>query len=162
MDGGGDTSLALDSYNKAHISYYFYESEVSGGHLRYAKKCFDQDADCDDTLDSEDNCPDVYNSSQADTCPPGGNDMGDACECEGNFDPKLDDDVDGSDASLFKADFGRGGYSNPCEGDNPCNGDFDCDSDVDGTDASTFKADFGRGGYNDPCPISITDPWCVY
>jgi hypothetical protein len=32
--------------------------------------------------------------------------------CKGNFDN--DCDVDGSDASLFKSDFGRSGYSTPC------------------------------------------------
>lgn len=38
--------------------------------------------------------------------------------CMGNLHPlsPLDGDVDGSDASQFKADFGRGGYTNPC----PC------------------------------------------
>ena len=32
--------------------------------------------------------------------------------CEGNFDQ--DGDVDGTDASVFKSNFGRGGYTNPC------------------------------------------------
>ena len=32
--------------------------------------------------------------------------------CEGNFD--YDDNVDGSDASIFKTHFGRGSYENPC------------------------------------------------
>ena len=32
--------------------------------------------------------------------------------CEGDSD--FDGDVDGTDASVFKADFGRGGYTNPC------------------------------------------------
>ena len=32
--------------------------------------------------------------------------------CEGDADS--DGDVDGTDASVFKADFGRGGYTNPC------------------------------------------------
>ena len=35
--------------------------------------------------------------------------------CNGDF--NCDGDVDGSDASLFRTDFGRGGYSNPCD---PC------------------------------------------
>ena len=101
--------------------------------------------------------------AQEDTYPPGGgNGCGDACECEGNFNPDVDDDVDGSDAALFKADFGRGGYSSPCSTGDPCDGDFDCDSDVDGSDAALFKSDFGRGGYNNPCPYCPTDPWCIY
>lgn len=37
--------------------------------------------------------------------------------CEGNFD--YDQDVDGSDAFTFKADFGRSGISNPCPPDGP-------------------------------------------
>ena len=32
--------------------------------------------------------------------------------CDGDFD--CDTDVDGTDAALFKSDFGRGGYTNPC------------------------------------------------
>ena len=85
------------------------------------------------------------------------------CGCEGNFNADEDDDVDGSDAAIFKADFGRGGYNSPCLDVDPCNGDFDCDTDVDGSDAAIFKADFGRGGYNNPCPATCTkDPWCSY
>ena len=33
-------------------------------------------------------------------------------QCEGNFD--CDVDVDGTDAALFKSDFGRSSFSNPC------------------------------------------------
>jgi len=33
-------------------------------------------------------------------------------QCEGNFD--CDQDVDGTDASVFKSDFGRSPFSNPC------------------------------------------------
>ena len=92
--------------------------------------------------------------TQEGTYPPGGNNCGDGCECEGNFND--DQDVDGSDANLFKSDFGRGGYNSPCLNNDPCNGDFDCDSDVDGSDATEFKKDFGRGGYNRPCPSCPT------
>ena len=38
--------------------------------------------------------------------------------CEGNFD--CDDNVDGSDAAIFKADFGRGEYNNPCPYSSNC------------------------------------------
>jgi hypothetical protein len=40
--------------------------------------------------------------------------------CEGNFD--CDQDVDGSDAAIFKEDFGRNVFENPCETciDSPC------------------------------------------
>ena len=72
-----------------------------------------------------------------------------ACDCEGNFD--ADSDVDGSDGLIFKMDFGRSHFNNPCEVTNPCNGDFDCDGDVDGNDASIFRDDFGRSPFNNPC-----------
>ena len=37
--------------------------------------------------------------------------------CQGNFD--YDDNVDGSDASIFKEHFGRSSYDNPCPPDGP-------------------------------------------
>ena len=70
--------------------------------------------------------------------------------CEGNFD--TDGDVDGSDAIIFKAEFGRSPYSNPCTEENPCPADFDQDGDVDGSDALKFKEDFGRSEFDNPCP----------
>ena len=81
-------------------------------------------------------------------------------ECEGNFDD--DEDQDGSDAAVFKLDFGRSIFLNPCTNGNACNGDFDCDSDVDGTDAAKFKEDFGRSPFSDPCPSCPADPGCTY
>ena len=53
-----------------------------------------------------------YNPNQEDLYPPQGNDLGDACDCEGNFD--CDQDVDGTDAAIFKEDFGRSKFGNPC------------------------------------------------
>ena len=59
--------------------------------------------------------------------------------CPGNFDG--DEDVDGSDLSVFAADFGR----TNCKADeDECEGDFDADGDVDGSDLAVFAADFGR------------------
>ena len=81
-------------------------------------------------------------------------------ECEGNFND--DQDVDGSDAATFKADFGRNGLNRPCQAADPCNGDFNCDGDADGSDAAIFKADFGRSNFNNPCPSLSRDPWCSY
>jgi hypothetical protein len=40
--------------------------------------------------------------------------------CEGNFD--CDQDVDGTDAAVFKSDFGRSAFKNPCP---PCTSDCD-------------------------------------
>jgi len=81
-------------------------------------------------------------------------------ECEGNFDCDLD--CDGGDAALFKSDFGRSLFKNPCTNPDPCNGDFDCDVDVDGTDASVFKDDFGRSSFKNPCPNCEGDEGCTY
>ena len=90
-------------------------------------------------------------SNQEDTYPPGGDSFGDACSiCESDF--ECDEDVDGSDATLFKNDFGRRNFNNPCENDNACNGDFDCDGDCDGTDVAKFKEDFGRTHSTNPAP----------
>lgn len=95
-----------------------------------------------------------------DTYPPLGNGCEDATECEGNFDG--DPDVDGSDAAIFKADFGRSGFKRPCTNGDPCDGDFTCDVDVDGSDAALFKSDFGRSSFKNPCPNCVTVPWCAY
>ena len=105
-----------------------------------------------------DNCPDHYNPDQEDTMPLGGNSdplggfyCGDACECEGDFEP--DGDVDGTDAFALKNDF----FRKDCSINSACNGDFECDGDVDGTDAVKFKADFFRKD----CPSCGGWP-CVY
>ena len=97
---------------------------------------------------------------QEDKSPPEGNGIGDACECEGNF--NCDDDVDGTDAFDFKVGFGRSVFGNPCLSGNPCNGDFDCDHDSDGSDAFTFKKDFGRSSLSNPCPPCVVGDWCIY
>ena len=63
------------------------------------------DTDGDAILDSEDNCPDVYNPGQEDTYPPQGNAIGDACDCEADF--HCDGNVDAEDVHDFLLDFGR-------------------------------------------------------
>jgi len=134
------------------------------------------DYDGDGLEDWTDNCPYSYNPFQmdcdsdgtgdicdadtVDTYPPNGNNCGNACECEGNFD--IDDNVDGSDASAFKRSFGRNSGNRECTNDDPCKGDFLCDGDVDGADVSKFKSDFGRNVGNNPCPSCHTEPWCNY
>jgi hypothetical protein len=153
---GRYTSIGVDSSNKVHISYF----DSTNGDLKYARQCSDMDADCDGILDDVDNCPNHYNPLQEDTCPPLGNDRGDACDCEGDFD--CDGDCDGTDAATFKVDFGRSNFVDPCTNENQCNGDFDCDVDCDGTDAAGFKLDFGRNQFNDPCPACVVGEWCNY
>jgi len=118
------------------------------------------DVDGDGISNEEDNCPDSYNPNQEDTYPPHGNGLGDACDCEGNFD--CDTDVGGEDCTTFLADLGRNLYFNPCADGNPCNGDFDCDGDVDATDSTKFLEDFGRNHYNNPCPACEVEDWCMY
>ena len=118
------------------------------------------DFDGDGIPNDVDNCPSTPNTGQTDSYPPGGNNCGDACECEGNFDG--DDDQDGTDAVTFKKNFGRNQLLEPCTNINPCKGDFTCDGDVDGSDAHLFKTDFGRGRYSNPCPNCLTIPWCSY
>jgi hypothetical protein len=99
--------------------------------------------------------------NQEDTYPPpDGNGIGNACDCEGNFD--CDEDCDGADAAVFKTDFGRSPFLRPCNEDPLCKGNFDCDFDVDGTDASMFKNDFGRSPFKNPCPTCVVGEWCIY
>jgi len=123
---------------------------------------YQEDLDGDIAGDVCDNCPDTPNQDQLDSYPLGGNGIGDACDCEGNFNCSQDQDVDGSDASTFKSDFGRNSFQRPCISEDACNGDFNCDGDVDGTDASLFKQDFGRGQYQNPCPACEAGKWCSY
>jgi len=120
-----------------------------------AYPAFATDLDGDGILDSVDNCPTDYNPGQEDSYPPGGNDCGDACECEGNFD--FDQDIDGFDHSKFQIDFER----TDCTINDPCHGDIDCDGDVDLDDEQIFLEDSGRGVLN-PCPSCVTEPWCTY
>ena len=98
--------------------------------------------------------------SQTDTFPSGGNGIGDACECEGDF--NCDGDVDYEDVSAFLMDLGRNVYFYPCTNENPCNGDLDCDTDVDALDVLKFIEDFLRNRWNTPCPTCDGGNWCVY
>jgi hypothetical protein len=133
--------------------HYSYIRAVRAG------KC-DFDGDEDEIPDNQDNCPNTPNTNQLDSYPPGSNGIGDACDCEGDF--ACDGDVDGSDASTFKADFGRSVIVHPCIAGDTCNGDFNCDGDADGTDAALFKADFGRSSLQKPCPVCVAADWCSY
>jgi len=113
-----------------------------------------------ETENCDDNCPVTYNPAQEDTYPPLGNNIGDVCDCEANFD--CDEDVDAEDVTTFLTDFGRNAYSNPCINGNQCKGDFSCDGDVDATDVTKFLEDFGRNAYSNPCPACEVGDWCVY
>ncbi len=120
----------------------------------------DDDGDC--ISNNEDNCPNIHNPNQFDTYPPPqGNGIGDACDCEGNF--NCDANLASDDVSLFLLDTGRNIYNDPCTNGNPCNGDFGCDGSVDSGDVAIFIEDTGRNTYNNPCPFcDPAVPWCVY
>jgi len=120
----------------------------------------DNDIDADSICGDIDNCPNTPNSLQEDSYPPLGNSIGNACDCEADF--MCDNDVDGSDASMFKFHFGRNISHYPCTALDSCRGDFLCDGDVDGSDASKFKSDFGRNVGNKPCPACVAGEWCNY
>ena len=97
---------------------------------------------------------------QEDTSPPYGNGIGDACECEGDFD--CDGDVDGSDLRLIMIDIFRNRRFNACTNSNPCYGDFDCDQDVDAIDLIKFRYDYGRRLKRNPCPACRVGERCAY
>lgn len=113
----------------------------------------------DEVPSGTDNCPDTYNPGQEDTYPPQGNGIGDACECEGDFD--CDEDVDAEDIREFLLYFGRGTYNDPCTND-WCNGDFNCDGAVDADDLIKMLEDLGRNYYDNPCPACGGEDWCSY
>jgi hypothetical protein len=98
--------------------------------------------------------------AQEDSYPPGGNGIGDACDCESDF--TCDGDVDGADVTEFLNHYGRSIFNNPCINGNPCSGDFTCDGDVDVPDTDKFLEDVGRFQLNNPCPACEVDVWCVY
>jgi hypothetical protein len=113
------------------------------------------DADCDPGEFCE--------TSQADNYPPGGNGIGDACDCEADFDcdePGLD--VDASNMEQFLWDFGRSVHHDPCSNADLCNGDFNCDGNVAADDLPKLLEDFGRSLHFNPCPACNESTWCSY
>ena len=74
----------------------------------------DNDYDNDTVCGDVDNCPSLANSDQLDSFPPEGNDIGDACDCEGDF--NCDGNVDATDVTAFLNHFGRNQFNDPCTG----------------------------------------------
>jgi len=130
--------------------------EVGGDEFTYTFN----DTDNDGIGDICDNCPNDYNLNQDDTLPSGGNGIGDACDCEADF--NCDGNVDAMDVTDFLVDFGRSNFDNPCTDLNPCNGDFNCDTNVDAADVTKFLEDFGRSRFFNSCPACTQGTWCVY
>jgi len=175
-NGDGSLEMAFDSAGYIYITGWTkctdfpttpgaYDESYNGDMDVYvAKLCLygtPNNVDCDSIPDGEDNCPDHYNPGQEDTYPPQGNGIGDACDCEANFD--CDQSVDAGEVMTFLQHFGRSQYNRPCSNQDPCLGDFTCDKDVDAQDVTKFLEDFGRSQYNKPCPICTQgQPWCVY
>ena len=121
---------------------------------------YPEDYDNDAIDDLDDNCPLTENPGQEDTYPPQGNSIGDACECEGDFD--CDGDVDEYDFETFMGNFNQRKLDKLASAIDLSKGDFDCDSDVDGKDQIKFLEDFGRKPSNNPCPACEVGDWCVY
>ena len=120
--------------------------------------CLGNDTDGDGIENTTDNCPDTPNPLQEDTYPPNGNGIGDACDCESDF--NCDGNVDATDATSFLYDIGRSQFNNPCSSANPCSGDFNCDVNVAADDVAKFLEDFGRSQYNNPCPACLAGSYC--
>jgi len=121
----------------------------------------DRDDDNDSIVDDVDNCPFASNSDQKDSYPPHGNTIGDACDCDGDF--NCDGSVDDMDAKIFKqSKFKNMLLTSPCTNEDQCYGDFDCNGKIDEADEILFKSDLGRGQHRNPCPACVVGKWCVY
>ena len=162
--------LIIDSYVDPSYLNQYVEVE---GELYYGVLCIminvqtisllgnpNQDTDEDGLNDACDNCPNTPNHDQLDTSPPQGNDIGDACDCESDFD--CNGAVDANDVTAFLGDFGRSTFNNPCSNADPCNGDVDCNVNVDANDVTMFLEDFGRSQFFNPCPACEVGDWCLY
>ena len=97
VDVGNVTDYNLNNLNvNEDVNYYMaLTSYDTSGNESDLSEELDYFAEYENP-EGEDNCPEIYNPDQEDTYPPRGNGIGDACECEGDFD--CDGDVDGWDA----------------------------------------------------------------
>jgi len=161
VDVGDVNTLKLDDFNlKEDLTYFIAVTAYDHSNNESA---FSTEVDffADDGISySEDNCPDTYNPGQEDTYPPGSNGIGDACECEADFD--CNGAVDADDINAFLTDFGRDPSFKPCTNEKPCSGDFECNGNVDSDDVTIFMEDFGREPSFSPCPDCAGGDWCSY
>jgi arylsulfatase A-like enzyme len=121
---------------------------------------YPEDYDNDAINDVDDNCPFTVNPGQEDTYPPQGNSIGDACECEADFD--CDGDVDKYDRETFMANYNQSKLDKPASAIALSKGDFDCDLDVDYKDQIKLLEDLGRKPSDKPCPACKVGEWCTY
>ena len=116
--------------------------------------------DEDGIPDAFDNCPAAPNPLQEDTYPPQGNNIGDASDCESDF--NCDGAVSSDDMDTFTHYFGRNIFGTPCTRGDPCKGDYNCDGNVVADDVAKLLEDFGRSEFYYPCPVCEVGPWCSY
>ena len=155
------SGFVIDMGPNWHDRISFYNSTTANSPIlciRDTNSSDDLDGDC--ISDAMDNCQNHFNPFQEDTYPPQGNGIGDACDCEGDFD--CSGGVDADDVSAFLVDFGRSTFNNPCTNASPCNGDVNCNANVDANDVTMFLQDFGRSQFFNPCPPCVAGNWCVY
>ncbi len=160
VDLGNVTELPLEDLNLSeYVNYIIVLTAYDTSNNESAYSAVLQYLANDD-ISTTDNCPTTYNPSQQDTYPPGGNGVGDACECEGDF--NNNGSIDAQDISVFKADCGRNVWVNPCTNAAPCASDFDCNGSVDRYDIRIFLEDTGRNVYSNPCPDHGSGYRCSY
>jgi hypothetical protein len=163
VDASEDTVYLFPGYSWAGYSipdpreYFFGYESLPETTLTITAS---SDRDSDGILNDEDNCPDTPNQDQEDTYPPQGNGIGDACDCESDFD--CSGGVEASDVYAFLVDFGRNPFNNPCTNGSPCHGDLDCSTSVDAGDLILLLEDFGRNQFFNPCPYCVVGKWCSY
>ena len=155
IDVGNVTEYNLKDCNLKESETYFFALTSYDTSNNESSLSEEVDYFADDEIpENEDNCPFIYNPGQEDSYPPEGNSIGDACDCEGDFD--CDGDVDAIDYMKFKEDC----FDISLDNYSLRNGDLDCDGDVDGTDSAIFKLDFGRNKFANSCPPCEIGSWC--
>ena len=138
IDLGNVTSYAFtDLFMYEHVPYFVALTayDIADNESSYSLELA---LSLDDDIDYEDNCPDVYNPDQKDTYPPGGNGIGDACECNTDFD--CNQKVDLADVAILKQEFSR----TDCSELDPCFPDCNGDGKVDLIDLVIMKTEFLR------------------
>lgn len=128
VQSGGSRNPALQREGFPEFNSYFYVQMVAVFDTReslvvnvccYNSTCdqYSRDGDNDTSDDLDDNCPLTENPGQEDTYPPQGNGIGDACECEADFD--CDGDVNRYDLETFMANYNTSKRNTPASAIDP-------------------------------------------